>query len=167
MKARTKSRKLNKAWLHDHMNDPYVKLALKEGYRARAAYKLKEIDETLGALLFILLIATPITLVLAGLGGVDEHRTPGGARAVGPPGQPALDGARQTFQACLDPQQRRVAVQHHDDVGALARRGQSAFEQRRRRLQAEQVDGPAGHRLRQRHAPDEVRASGGASHATP
>jgi 23S rRNA (uridine2552-2'-O)-methyltransferase len=38
--------KLNKNWLHDHINDPYVKLAQKEGYRARAAYKLKEIDES-------------------------------------------------------------------------------------------------------------------------
>jgi len=38
--------KLNKSWLHDHINDPYVKLAQKEGYRARAAYKLKEIDES-------------------------------------------------------------------------------------------------------------------------
>lgn len=37
--------KLNKNWLHDHINDPFVKLAQKEGYRARAAYKLKEIDE--------------------------------------------------------------------------------------------------------------------------
>ena len=37
--------KLNKNWLHDHINDPYVKLATREGYRARAAYKLKEIDE--------------------------------------------------------------------------------------------------------------------------
>src|SRR5450830_1246504 len=37
--------KLNKNWLHDHINDPYVKLAQKEGYRARAAFKLKEIDE--------------------------------------------------------------------------------------------------------------------------
>jgi 23S rRNA (uridine2552-2'-O)-methyltransferase len=36
---------INKQWLHDHINDPYVKLAQKEGYRARAAYKLKEIDE--------------------------------------------------------------------------------------------------------------------------
>ena len=43
-----KSKKLNKAWLHDHLNDPYVKMAQREGYRARAAYKLKEIDETLG-----------------------------------------------------------------------------------------------------------------------
>lgn len=48
MKVKTKSRKVNKAWLNDHVNDPYVKLAQKEGYRARAAYKLKEIDETLG-----------------------------------------------------------------------------------------------------------------------
>jgi 23S rRNA (uridine2552-2'-O)-methyltransferase len=38
-------KKLNKNWLHDHINDPYVKMAQKEGYRARAAYKLKEIDE--------------------------------------------------------------------------------------------------------------------------
>jgi 23S rRNA (uridine2552-2'-O)-methyltransferase len=48
MKVRTKSKKVNKAWLNDHVNDPYVKLALKEGFRARAAYKLKEIDEALG-----------------------------------------------------------------------------------------------------------------------
>ena len=48
MKVQTKSKKVNKAWLNDHVNDPYVKLAQKEGYRARAAYKLKEIDEALG-----------------------------------------------------------------------------------------------------------------------
>jgi len=47
MKIKTKSKKVNKAWLHDHLTDPYVKLAQKEGYRARAAYKLKEIDEEL------------------------------------------------------------------------------------------------------------------------
>ncbi|MGH8832776.1 MAG: RlmE family RNA methyltransferase [Polaromonas sp.] len=47
-KGNVKGKKLNKAWLHDHINDPYVKLAQREGYRARAAYKLKEIDETLG-----------------------------------------------------------------------------------------------------------------------
>ena len=45
MKAKTKSKKVNKTWLNDHVNDTYVKLAQKEGYRARAAYKLKEIDE--------------------------------------------------------------------------------------------------------------------------
>jgi len=48
MKVKTKSKKVNKAWLNDHINDPYVKMATKEGYRARAAYKLKEIDEMLG-----------------------------------------------------------------------------------------------------------------------
>jgi 23S rRNA (uridine2552-2'-O)-methyltransferase len=48
MKVKTQSKKVNKSWLNDHVNDTYVKLAQKEGYRARAAYKLKEIDETLG-----------------------------------------------------------------------------------------------------------------------
>ena len=48
MKIDSKSKKINKQWVHDHVNDTYVKLAQKEGYRARAAYKLKEIDETLG-----------------------------------------------------------------------------------------------------------------------
>ena len=48
MKVKTKSKKVIKAWLNDHVNDPWVKLAHKEGYRARAAYKLKEIDESLG-----------------------------------------------------------------------------------------------------------------------
>lgn len=48
MKVKTQSKKVNKSWLNDHVNDTYVKLAQKEGYRARAAYKLKEIDEQLG-----------------------------------------------------------------------------------------------------------------------
>jgi len=47
LKVKTQSKKVNKSWLNDHVNDPYVKLAQKEGYRARAAYKLKEINETL------------------------------------------------------------------------------------------------------------------------
>lgn len=48
MKTRTQSKKVNKAWLHDHLTDPYVKMAQRDGYRARAAYKLEEIDEALG-----------------------------------------------------------------------------------------------------------------------
>lgn len=48
MKVKSKSKKVNRAWLADHVNGPYVKLAQKEGYRARAAYKLKEIDQALG-----------------------------------------------------------------------------------------------------------------------
>ena len=46
MKIKTKSKKVNKAWLNDHVYDPYVQAAQKDSYRARAAYKLKEIDET-------------------------------------------------------------------------------------------------------------------------
>ena len=48
MKVKSQSKKINKAWLNDHVNDTYVKLAQKEGFRARAAYKLKEIDEQFG-----------------------------------------------------------------------------------------------------------------------
>jgi 23S rRNA (uridine2552-2'-O)-methyltransferase len=47
VKITSKSKKINKAWLNDHVNDPYVKMAQRDGYRARAAYKLKEIDEAL------------------------------------------------------------------------------------------------------------------------
>lgn len=47
MKTQTKSKKLNKAWLNNHVSDPYVQQAQKDDYRSRAAYKLKEIDEEL------------------------------------------------------------------------------------------------------------------------
>lgn len=45
-----KNKKVNRTWLIDHLNDPYVKMAQRDGYRARAAYKLKEINEALGLL---------------------------------------------------------------------------------------------------------------------
>jgi len=48
MKVDTKSKKVNKAWLNNHVTDPYVRQAQKDGYRSRAAYKLKEIDESVG-----------------------------------------------------------------------------------------------------------------------
>lgn len=35
----------SKRWLHEHFDDVYVKKAQAEGYRSRAVYKLKEIDE--------------------------------------------------------------------------------------------------------------------------
>jgi 23S rRNA (uridine2552-2'-O)-methyltransferase len=47
MSGRVRNKKVNRAWLQDHITDPYVKLAHKEGFRSRAAYKLKEIDESL------------------------------------------------------------------------------------------------------------------------
>ena len=40
-----KKNKSNASWVHAHINDPYVKMAQKDGYRASAAYKLKEIDD--------------------------------------------------------------------------------------------------------------------------
>ena len=40
-----KPSKTSKQWMKEHVNDPYVQLAQKEGYRSRAAYKLLEIDE--------------------------------------------------------------------------------------------------------------------------
>lgn len=42
MGVRSKS---SNAWLNEHVNDHYVHLAQKEGYRARAAYKLLEIND--------------------------------------------------------------------------------------------------------------------------
>ncbi|MDO9093960.1 MAG: RlmE family RNA methyltransferase [Rubrivivax sp.] len=47
MKIDSKSKKINKAWINEHVNDPYVRLAQRDGFRSRAAYKLKEIDEVL------------------------------------------------------------------------------------------------------------------------
>lgn len=64
IKVKTQSKKVNKAWLNQHVNDPYVRLAQKEGFRARAAYKLKEIDEALG-------------LIRPGMCVVDLGSTPG------------------------------------------------------------------------------------------
>lgn len=40
-----KRSKSSNAWLQEHVNDHYVHMAQKDGYRARAAYKLLEINE--------------------------------------------------------------------------------------------------------------------------
>jgi 23S rRNA (uridine2552-2'-O)-methyltransferase len=40
-----KPSKTSKQWMREHVSDPYVQLAQKDGYRSRAAYKLIEIDE--------------------------------------------------------------------------------------------------------------------------
>ena len=50
--------------MHDHINDPYVKLAAKQGYRARAAFKLTEIDQQDG-------------LIKSGMNIVDLGSAPG------------------------------------------------------------------------------------------
>ena len=40
-----KRNKTSKAWMREHLTDPYVQRANAEGFRARAAYKLIEIDD--------------------------------------------------------------------------------------------------------------------------
>jgi 23S rRNA (uridine2552-2'-O)-methyltransferase len=40
-----KRTKTSKAWMHEHVTDPFVKAAKREGYRSRAAFKLLEIDK--------------------------------------------------------------------------------------------------------------------------
>ncbi len=71
--------KTSKAWMHEHVTDPFVRQAKREGYRSRAAYKLKELagrDR----------LVRPATLV------VDLGAAPGGwsqvlAELVGPKGK--------------------------------------------------------------------------------
>ncbi len=52
-------------WLERHLNDPYVARAQKDGYRSRAAYKIKEMDEKYG-------------LLKPGMAVVDLGAAPGG-----------------------------------------------------------------------------------------
>ncbi len=45
MPVSKKKLRSNRAWIQRHINDPFVKQANKEGYRARSVYKLTEIDD--------------------------------------------------------------------------------------------------------------------------
>lgn len=74
--ARSKS---SKAWLHRHVTDPYVQRAQAEGYRARSAYKLLQLNQR-------------DRFLKPGMRVVDLGAAPGGwsqvaAKAVGPRGQ--------------------------------------------------------------------------------
>jgi 23S rRNA (uridine2552-2'-O)-methyltransferase len=60
-----KATKTSKQWMMDHVNDPYVQRAQKEGFRSRAAYKLMELDER-------------DNLIKPGMVVVDLGATPGG-----------------------------------------------------------------------------------------
>lgn len=48
VKARRDAKPSSRAWLERQLNDPYVKRAQADGYRARAAYKLIELDDQFG-----------------------------------------------------------------------------------------------------------------------
>ncbi len=52
-KVRTAKGRKNSStrWLQRQLNDPYIDKAEKGGYRSRAAFKLKEIDEKMGGIL--------------------------------------------------------------------------------------------------------------------
>lgn len=53
MQTRVKNKKLDESsrnWMKRHLNDPYVARARADGYRARAAYKLIELDDQFGIL---------------------------------------------------------------------------------------------------------------------
>jgi 23S rRNA (uridine2552-2'-O)-methyltransferase len=45
MTQKSRQHKKSKMWMHEHVNDPYVQRAQKEGWRSRAVFKLTEIDE--------------------------------------------------------------------------------------------------------------------------
>jgi 23S rRNA (uridine2552-2'-O)-methyltransferase len=71
--------KTSKAWMREHVNDPYVKRASAEGYRSRAAYKLQQ-------------IARKDKLLKPGMTVVDLGAAPGGwsqvaAESAGPGGR--------------------------------------------------------------------------------
>ena len=40
-----KKHRFNKAWMHEHVTDPYVKEGQRLGYRSRSAFKLIELAE--------------------------------------------------------------------------------------------------------------------------
>jgi 23S rRNA (uridine2552-2'-O)-methyltransferase len=40
-----KKHRFGKAWMHEHVTDPYVREANRRGYRSRAAFKLQELTE--------------------------------------------------------------------------------------------------------------------------
>ena len=71
--------KTSKAWMHEHVTDRYVRQARQEGYRSRAAYKLRE-------------LARQDRLILPGAVVVDLGAAPGGwsqvaAELAGPKGR--------------------------------------------------------------------------------
>src|SRR5688572_11197283 len=114
--------KTSKAWMREHVGDPYVKRAAAEGYRSRAAYKLQQ-------------IAAKDRLLAPGMVVVDLGAAPGGwsqvaRKAVGDDGivlavdllefaqVPGVTGIRGDFhaQATLDALERALEGRRVDLV---------------------------------------------------
>src|SRR5690348_16557057 len=79
--------KTSKAWMQEHVNDPYVRKAQTEGMRSRAAYKLQQLDER-------------DKLLKPGMTVVDLGAAPGGWSQVA--GRVAGDGGRVVAVDLLD-----------------------------------------------------------------
>lgn len=73
-----KPSRTSKAWMREHLNDPYVKQAKTQGYRSRAAFKLEEINQRDNLIrsgtLLVDLGATP--------GGWSQYAVRSGARVI-------------------------------------------------------------------------------------
>lgn len=79
--------KTSKAWMQEHVNDPYVRRAQAEGMRSRAAYKLQQLAER-------------DKLLRPGMTVVDLGAAPGGWSQVA--GRVAGDGGRVVAVDLLD-----------------------------------------------------------------
>ena len=83
--ASPRKNRTNRAWVARHLDDPYVQLAQKHGYRSRAAFKLVEIDRR-------------DALIRRGMVVVDLGSAPGAwsqvlrERLARPGGAPGIDG---------------------------------------------------------------------------
>jgi 23S rRNA (uridine2552-2'-O)-methyltransferase len=65
VRSKGKRKQSSKLWLERQLNDPYVARAKREGFRSRAAFKLKEIDEK-------------YKLLKSGMAVIDLGAAPGG-----------------------------------------------------------------------------------------
>jgi 23S rRNA (uridine2552-2'-O)-methyltransferase len=79
VKSKGKRKLSSKLWLERQLNDPYVLRAKREGFRSRAAYKLKEIDDK-------------YKLLKPGMAVVDLGAAPGGWSQIAAAKVGATDG---------------------------------------------------------------------------
>ena len=79
VRAKGKRKLSSKLWLERQLNDPYVLKAQREGFRSRAAYKLKEIDDK-------------YKLLKPGMAVVDLGAAPGGWSQIAAAKVGAVDG---------------------------------------------------------------------------
>ena len=79
VRAKGKRKQSSKLWLERQLNDPYVAHAKREGFRSRAAFKLKEIDDK-------------YKLLKPGMAVIDLGAAPGGWSQIAAKRVGAVDG---------------------------------------------------------------------------